>query len=178
MAEYSTLARPYAKAAFEAAVQLKQLDAWSAQLSLLAAITREPTVVTLINNPALSSEEKPQVLKDLMGSDLNDSVSSLIDVLSENNRLSLFSEISNQFEALKAEYEKNADVKVTSAYALSDAQQSQLAAKLSDKLGLTVKLSVEVDPSLLGGVVIRSGDLVIDGSVRGKLAKLAEAMNS
>jgi F-type H+-transporting ATPase subunit delta len=178
MAEYSTLARPYAKAAFEAALQLKQLDDWSTQLDTLAAITAEARVVELINNPSLPVQEKARIVKDLLGSDLADSLASLIDVLAENRRLTLLGEVSRQFDELKADHEKNAQAVVTSAFALTEAQQSALAKQLKAKLGRDVTLQVEVDASLIGGVLIRSGDLVIDGSVRGKLAKLAEAMNS
>lgn len=178
MAEYSTLARPYAKAAFEAALQLKQLDAWSSQLATLGAITADDKVVELINNPSLPVQEKAQLVKQLLGEELTDSLASLIDVLAENRRLTLLGEVSSQFDALKAEHEKSATALVKSAFAMTKAQQDALAKKLKAKLGRDVTLQVEVDPSLIGGVLIRSGDLVIDGSVRGKLAKLAEAMNS
>lgn len=178
MAELSTLARPYAKAAFNAALDSKQLDAWSTQLSTLAAISQHETVERLIANPELSAADKAKTLQQLAGDALNEGGSNLLSVLAENRRLALLAEISEQFEVLKAEQEKTADVLVTSAFSLSDSQQKTLADKLTAKFSRQVQLTVEIDESLLGGVVIRSGDTVIDGSVRGKLAKLAEAMNS
>lgn len=178
MAELSTLARPYAKAAFNAALDSKQLEAWSAQLSTLAAISQDETVDRLIANPELSAADKARAFQQLAGEALNEGGSNLVSVLAENRRLALLAEISEQYEELKAAQEKTADVLVTSAFSLSDSQQKTLTDKLTAQLSREVKLTVEVDESLLGGVVIRSGDMVIDGSVRGKLAKLAEAMNS
>jgi F-type H+-transporting ATPase subunit delta len=178
MAELSTLARPYAKAAFNAALDSSQQDHWSAQLATLAAISQHETVERLIVNPELSAADKSITLKQLIGEPLNAGGSNLVDVLAENRRLGLLAEISEQFEVLKAEQEKTADVLVTSAFSLSDSQQKMLVEKMTAKLSREVQVTVEIDESLLGGVVIRSGDMVIDGSVRGKLAKLAEAMNS
>ncbi|WP_108125871.1 F0F1 ATP synthase subunit delta [Saccharospirillum mangrovi] len=178
MAELSTLARPYAKATFNAALESQALAEWSQQLATLAVISEQADVQALVTNPALSANDKAQVLKDVAGDTLGDGTRSLIDVLAENRRLSLLSEIHTQFEAMKAEHEKSADVVVTSAYSLNDSQQQTLTDKLSTKLGRQVNLSVEIDESLIGGVVIKSGDLIIDGSVRGKLTKLADAMNS
>lgn len=178
MAELSTLARPYAKAAFNTALDNNQLDQWSTILSTLSAISEQETIRGLIANPALSAADKARALKDVVGDLLNEGTGNLLDVLAENRRLALLSEINEQFDALKAEHEKSADVLVTSAFSLSDSQQKTLTEKLTTKFGRKVSLTVNVDESLIGGVVIKSGDLVIDGSVRGKLAKLAEAMNS
>lgn len=178
MAELSTLARPYAKAAFNTALDNNQLDQWSTILSTLSAISEQEAIHGLIANPALSAADKARALKDVVGDLLNEGTGNLLDVLAENRRLALLSEISEQFEALKAEHEKSADVLVTSAFSLSDSQRKTLTEKLSTKLGRKVSLTVNVDEALIGGVVVKSGDLVIDGSVRGKLAKLAEAMNS
>lgn len=178
MAELSTLARPYAKATFNAALDSQALDAWSQQLATLAVISEQAEVQALIANPALSSSDKAKTLQDVAGDSLGEGTRNLIDVLAENRRLSLLGEIHVQFDALKAEQEKSADVVVTSAFSLNDSQQQTLTEKLTTKLGRQVNLSVEIDESLIGGVVIKSGDLIIDGSVRGKLTKLADAMNS
>lgn len=178
MAELSTLARPYAKAAFNAALDDKQLDQWSTVLATLAAISEQEAIAELIANPSLSASDKAGKLKEIAGDTLNEGGANLVDILAGNRRLALLGEISEQFEALKAEQEKSADVLVTSAFSLSDSQQKSLTEKLSTKLGRKVNLTVDVDDALIGGVVIKSGDMVIDGSVRGKLAKLAEAMNS
>lgn len=178
MAELSTLARPYAKAAFNAALDSQSLDAWSQQLATLAVISEQTQVEELITNPALSASDKAAALKDIAGDAIGEGVINLINVLAENRRLSLLGEISMQYEALKADHEKSADVLVSSAFSLNDSEQKKLTEKLTAKLGRKVSLTVEIDEALIGGVLIKSGDLVIDGSVRGKLAKLADAMNS
>jgi len=178
MAELSTLARPYAKAAFSAAVDGGDFAAWSTALQTLAIITKTDTVAELIVSPSVSALDKAKALASVAGDECNEGASNLLVVLAENDRFPLLPEISAQFELLKAEHEKSADVVVTSAFELSDAQQKTLADKLTAKLARDVTLTVSVDSALIGGVIIKAGDLVIDDSVRGKLSKLAEAMNS
>jgi F-type H+-transporting ATPase subunit delta len=178
MAELSTLARPYAKAAFSAAVDGGAIPAWSIALETLAMITETESVTELMLSPSVSALEKANIMASIAGDLCNEGTANLLVVLSENGRFALLPEISAQFELFKAEHEKSADVVVTSAFALSDAQQKTLIAKLSAKLDRAVTLTVNVDSALIGGVIIRAGDLVIDDSVRGKLSKLAEAMNS
>ncbi len=178
MAELTTLARPYAKAAFSSAVDGGNVAVWSAALETLAAITNADAVAMLIANPSVSASDKANTLASVAGDECNEGASNLLVVLAENDRIALLPEISAQFNLLKAEFEKSADVVVTSAFELSDAQQTTLSEKLSKKLDRDVNLNVEVDSALIGGVIIRAGDLVIDDSVRGKLLKLAEVMNS
>lgn len=178
MAELTTLARPYAKAAFSSAVDGGNVAIWSAALETLAAITNADAVAMLIANPSVSASDKANTLASVAGDECNEGASNLLVVLAENDRIALLPEISAQFNLLKAEFEKSADVVVTSAFELSDAQQTTLSEKLSKKLDRDVNLNVEVDSALIGGVIIRAGDLVIDDSVRGKLSKLAEVMNS
>lgn len=178
MAELSTLARPYAKAAFSAAVDGGDIADWSTALRTLAAISKAETIVEMINNPSVSALEKAKTLTSVAGSEANTGSAKLLELLAENGRFALLPEISIQFDLLKADYEKSADVLVTSAFELSDAQQKTLTKKLAAKLERDVSLTVKVDVSLIGGVIIKAGDLVIDDSVRGKLSKLADAMNS
>jgi|TARA_B110000503_G_C7161524_1_gene419890 F-type H+-transporting ATPase subunit delta len=178
MAEISTLARPYAKAAFSAAVDGGSIAAWSIALETLAMITETEAVNELLLSPSVNALDKAKTMASIAGDLCNEGTANLLVVLSENDRFALLPEISAQFELLKAEHEKSADVVVTSAFALSDAQQNTLTVKLSAKLDRAVALTVNVDSALIGGVIIRAGDLVIDDSVRGKLSKLAEAMNS
>lgn len=178
MAELSTLARPYAKAAFSAAVDGGDIAGWSTALDTLAAISKAEAIVELISSPSVSALDKAKTLTTVAGKEANEGAANLLEVLAENNRFALLPEISTQFELLKADYEKSADVKVTSAFELSDAQQKTLTEKLVTKLERDVVLTVKVDASLIGGVIIKAGDLVIDDSVRGKLSKLADAMNS
>lgn len=178
MAELSTLARPYAKAAFSAAVESGAIAGWSTALQTLDAITQTAEVAELIASPSVSALDKAKTITAVAGDQCNEGAANLLVVLAENSRFALLPEISAQFELLRSEHEKKADVIVTSAFELSDAQKKTLTEKLKVKLDRAVTLSVNVDKALIGGVIIKTGDLVIDDSVRGKLSKLAEAMNS
>lgn len=178
MAELNTLARPYAKAAFSAALDQGDTLSWSNALITLNAITQTEKVAQLIADPSVSALDKAKAITELAGDQCNEGAANLLVVLAENDRLTLFPEISAQFELLRSEHEKTANVLVTSAFELSDAQQQTLKQKLTAKLQRDISISVTVDEALIGGVIIKTGDLVIDDSVRGKLSKLAEAMNS
>ncbi len=178
MAELTTLARPYAKAAFEYAQAHQQLANWSAMLGLAAAVSQDDTMQRVLKAPRLTSTEKATTFVEVCGDKFDAQVRNFLSIVSENNRMELLPEIADMFELYKAEQEKSVDVDVTSAFALNDEQQDKLAKVLSARLGREVRLHAAEDASLIGGVVIRAGDLVIDGSVRGKLAKLAEALKS
>lgn len=178
MAELSTLARPYAKAAFNVASEQNGLANWSAMLSILATVTLEQNVATVLSNPQTTSVGKAKFLSELCAEQLDDAGKQFVNTLAENHRLPLLAEIFQQFQVLKAELEKSIDVTVTSAYELSEAQQNTLSEKLAAKLGCEVSITTTVDNSIIGGVIVRAKDFVIDGSVSGKLAKMAEAMNS
>ena len=178
MAELTTLARPYAKAAFEYAQAHQQLANWSAMLGLAAAVSQDDTMQRVLKAPRLTSTEKATTFVEVCGDKFDAQVRNFLCIVSENNRMELLPEIADMFELYKAEQEKSVDVDVTSAFALNDEQQDKLAKVLSARLGREVRLHAAEDASLIGGVVIRAGDLVIDGSVRGKLAKLAEALKS
>ena len=177
MAQLTTLARPYARAAFETAISDGSLHAWSSMLSLLAALTRDARVAGFLSDPARNTAEQGQALIELAGSDLDAKGQNFVQVLAANKRLQLLPEISQLFEELKADYEKTVDVEVISAYAVDQGAESKLVAALKNRLQRDVKLNVTVDRALIGGMIVRAGDLVIDGSVRGKLSKLAESFN-
>ena len=178
MAELKTVARPYAKAAFEVAREQGQVAEWANMLSILATATVEPKLAVALQNPAFSAQEKAAALAEVCNEVITEQGKAYLLSLAENKRLSLLPAISELFEQFKLNYEKAVDVVVTSAFALTVEQEQTLAASLSTKLDRSVNLTSETDASLIGGVVIRTGDLIIDGSVRGKLAKLAEAINS
>ena len=178
MAELTTLARPYAKAAFEHAQAHQQLASWSAMLGLAAAVSQDDTMQRVLKAPRLTSADKAATFIEVCGDKFDAQVRNFLSIVSENNRMELLPEIADMFELYKAEREQSVDVDVTSAFALNDEQQDKLAKVLSARLGREVRLHAAEDASLIGGVVIRAGDLVIDGSVRGKLAKLAEALKS
>ena len=178
MAELNTVARPYTKAAFEFALEKGNLDQWSSMLSTAALVAADSDVAQVLTNPALTFEQKAELFIAVCESQLDDAGKNFLVLLAEKQRLALLPEIATQFEKLKAAQEKSVDVTFTTAYALADEQEQKLAQALSTKLGREVKVTSEVDKSILGGVIVRSDDLVIDGSVRARLAKLAEAMNS
>ena len=177
MAELSTLARPYAKAAFEYARDNSALDIWSQQLSVLAAVTRDDTMATVLASPSMTATQQAQALKDVCGDVLGPEVRNFVVILAGNKRLALLTEIYSLFSQLKANQEMSVDVEVVSAFEMADTTRDTLAEVLGKKLEREVKVSTSTDRDLLGGVLIRAGDLVIDGSVRGRLNKLAEAMN-
>ncbi|HEY5645804.1 MAG TPA: F0F1 ATP synthase subunit delta [Pseudomonadales bacterium] len=176
MAELATLARPYANAVFEVAKKGGELGSWSRMLALLAAAVNNDTVQVLLADPETEEEQKAYRLSAICGDELNDRGRRFVQVLAANKRLALLPEVFELFEALRAEEQSTLDVKVTSAYALSDGEAEKLKAALTRRFQREVNLSSEVDASLIGGAVIRAGDTIIDGSVRGKLSKLAESI--
>jgi F-type H+-transporting ATPase subunit delta len=178
MAELSTLARPYAKAAFEYAREKNALAEWSEQLVAAATVSAAEGMDKVLDNPSLTDEQQAQTLNEVCGEATGQEVKNFVSILSSNKRLSLLPVIQAQFELLKSNLEKSVDVEVVSAFDLNDSTADKLADVLGKKLEREVKVSTSTDKDLLGGVLIRAGDLVIDGSVRGRLNKLAEAMNS
>ncbi|MCW8886320.1 MAG: F0F1 ATP synthase subunit delta [Motiliproteus sp.] len=175
MAELSTIARPYTKAAFETALEQKALDKWSEMLALAAQATQDEQVSNLLSNPALRTDQKAGLILDICA-DASEQVQNFIGVLAENNRLLVLPEISSLFDRLKAEQQKSVDIDVTSAFKMTKEQQTKLAQALGKKLDREVNISSSIDKGLIGGLLIKTEDLVIDGSIRGKLAKLSEAL--
>jgi F-type H+-transporting ATPase subunit delta len=177
MAQLTTLARPYAKAAFSAAESTGSLDLWSKGLGLIAALVQDSKVANYLAVPSRSGEKQAATLFELCGADLDAKVHNFVRLLASNKRLVLLPEIFALFEQLKAEREKSIDVDVVSAFALDANATQQLGNVLKQRLQRDVKLTTSVDNTLIGGVVVRAGDLVIDSSVRGRLKKLAESMS-
>jgi F-type H+-transporting ATPase subunit delta len=177
MAELNTVARPYTKAVFEFARDAGTIQNWSESLNDAAQVASDDVMKSILGNPALTSDAKADAFISVLDN-LDDSGQNFIRLLAENKRLALIPEIAVQFEQLKANQESNVEIDVTTAYELDEQQQQKLTQALSAKLGRDVALSSTIDKSILGGVVIRTQDLVIDGSVRAKIAKLAEVLNS
>lgn len=178
MAELSTVARPYTKAVFEVAVEQQALDKWSEMLALAAEVVQDEQVSRLLQNPGLDAAAKADLVLDIGADKLDDQVGNFIRILAENRRLPAIPEISALFDVMKAQMQKSIEVSVSSAFSIDQKQQTKLAQALGKKLSCEVNLSTELDKTLIGGVVIRAGDLVIDGSIRGKLAKLSETLRS
>ena len=145
-------------------------------LQLLAAAVNEPVVQTVLDDPLLTTEDETRLLVDLMGEDLTESGRNFIGVLAEYDRLALIPTISEQFELLKANHEKTLEVDVTSAFEISGDEQEKLASALRVRLQRDINIETEVDQSLIGGVVIKAEDTVIDDSVRGRLDRLSQAL--
>lgn len=177
MAELSTLARPYAKAAFEFAVSAGDLAGWSSQLALAAAVSQTEKMVKVLASPALTSEHQAEIFIGVCGDELGAKAQNFIKVLAENKRLGLLPQISALFDEFKSNREKTVEVDVSSMFELDAEIQQKLASKLSTTLDREVNIKTSIDKDLIGGVIIRAADVVIDGSIRGRLAKLAEAMH-
>jgi F-type H+-transporting ATPase subunit delta len=175
-ADAITIARPYAEAVFARAEESGKLDQWSEMLDFLAMVVVDPAVAPVVSNPLIDDEALTDLLLDIGGERLNEEGSNLVRLLVENSRLAVLPEIGSLFERLKAEKQRTLNVQVTTAFALKPEQEKTIATALKAKLGRDVTISSEKDPDLIGGVHIRAGDLVIDGSVRGKLQQLANEL--
>ena len=151
---------------------------WSDSLSTAGSVAQQSSVVKLLSSPSVTAQQQATALIDICGDALDAKGQNFLTVLSENRRLQLLPEISHQFDIMKANREKAVDVEVIAAHELDAEQQQKLSDALSAKLERKVNMQVSLDKSLLGGAVIRAGDTVIDGSIRGRLAKLAESLHS
>ena len=176
MAEKTTIARPYAKAAFESARAHKNFDRWSDTLAVAASVVRDERVAKLLTNPRVKPADLINLIAEAAGGAIDQHIRNFLVTLAENRRLGLLPEIAAMFELLRAETENVADVQVVSAAPLNDAQRERLAAALKNRLRRDVRLHCEVDASLIGGAIVRSGDFVIDGSLKARLERLAGAM--
>jgi F-type H+-transporting ATPase subunit delta len=178
MAEKVTLARPYARAAFEYAREIGSFARWSEVLSTASTVTTDPRVAKLLTHPRVSPADLVGLIAEIAGNALDAQGSNFLKTLAENRRLGLLPEIAAMYEQLRAEVENIADVQVTSAVPLDEAQRQRLTTALKKRLNRDVRLHCDVDASLVGGAVVRSGDLVIDGSLKGRLERLASAITN
>jgi len=176
MSEFTTAARPYAKAAFEVAQAESKQAEWSDALQFIDAVVCNDDFVAVIDNPAMGAEAKGDILVDICADKLSETQKNFIKVMAENSRLMLMPEIVVLYEAHRAAAENTVEATATAAYALSDAQVQSMTDALKKKLGCDVTLTTEVDSSLIGGVIIRAGDLVIDGSTQAKIGSLTQAV--
>jgi len=173
MADRITIARPYARAAFAEARAKQRLAPWSAALEVAAEVVRDPRVEALMGNPHVTPEELADLVISIAGTQLGEEGANFVRTLASNRRLAYLPEISTLFDTLKDDAEGVADVTVTSAAALDEAQQRKIAGALEQRLKRKVRLHCAVDPQLIGGAVLTAGDLVIDGSLSSKLARIA-----
>lgn len=173
MAEKRTIARPYAKALFELALEQNRLGPWSKALALLATVASDERVKKLLVSPHVTPAQLADFLIDIAAEHLDEHGRNFVRTLAANRRLGFLPEIAAIFEKLKAESENTADVTVISAAPLDAEQQRTYAAAMQKRLKREVRLHCEVDPTLLGGAILRADDLVIDGSLRGRLERLS-----
>lgn len=172
----TNIARPYAIAAFEYAVAKQAIAAWEKMLQAGALLASNATMKQLLDNPQLSSQQITALFCDILASQLNAEQTNFIKLLGEHQRFDVLPEIATLFEAYRAEREKQVTVQLTSATVLDALYLKKISEKLTKRLQREVMLQCEVDPNLIAGVMIRAGDTVIDGSVRGKLTRLLESL--
>ncbi|SET68267.1 F0F1 ATP synthase subunit delta [Thalassotalea agarivorans] len=177
MSELTTIARPYAKAAFDFAVEANAVDAWLEMLVFAAEVANNDTMANYLSGGA-SVEQAQDLFLKVCGEQLNEKGQNLIKVMAENERLLVLPQVAQLYIELKAEYEKEITVDVTSAVEITAEQQTSLSAALEKRLARKVKLNCVVDDAVVSGLIIKAGDMVIDGSVRGKLDRLATTMQS
>jgi F-type H+-transporting ATPase subunit delta len=171
---FTSIARPYALAAFEYALAKNALPAWEELLQTAATVAKDPLLIRLMATPEVSKKQLADLFCDVLVSNLDTERKNFITLLSEHKRFAVLPEIADQFRQYRAAHEKKIKVEVTSAVTLNEEQKQKLAEMLAKRFQLQVTLECTVDPELLGGAIIRAGDRVIDGSVRGKLNRMIE----
>ncbi|MCS3432530.1 F0F1 ATP synthase subunit delta [Klebsiella sp. BIGb0407] len=177
MSEFVTVARPYAKAAFDFAVEHNSVEAWQHMLAFAAEVAENEHMTELLSG-ALAPETLSKSFISICGEQLDANGQNLIRVMAENGRLKVLPDVLKQFVQLREALEATVEVEVTSASTLSDTQLSKISAAMEKRLSRKVKLNCKIDKSVMAGVVIRAGDMVIDGSVRGRLDRLADVLQS
>jgi F-type H+-transporting ATPase subunit delta len=178
MAERTTTARPYAKAIFALARKSNTLAATSASLIRAAEVVADPRVHALLGSPHVTAAELAEFVTGVTGAGLDEHGRNFVALLAQNRRLGFLPEIAALFAQMKTEVENAVDVEVTSATALTPDQEGRYAAALQKKLGRSVRLRTKIDQGLMGGAVLKAGDLVIDGSIKGRLDRLATELTA
>ncbi len=177
MSELTTIARPYAKAAFDFAVEANAVEGWLEQLIFAAQVSKDDTVQTYLSG-GVSVEQATILFLNVCGEQVESKCQNFLKLMAENHRLLALPQVLEQFSELKAEHEKTVNVDVTSAVKLKAAETKTLGAALEKRLARKVKLNCKVDKSIISGLLIQAGDMVIDGSVKGKLNRLTQTLQS
>ncbi len=176
MADAITVARPYAQAAFMFASSHHTLKDWSEMLGLLAGIADDADMHELIESPHVSAPQLADLFIRVGGERLNEKCANFLRVLAGNGRLSLLPEIAALFEIQRRDAEGTIQAEMVTAFAATEVQQASVVESLRKRLGREIELTCSIEPGLIGGAIIRAGDLVIDGSVRGKLERLGSIL--
>ena len=178
MSELTTAARPYARAAFDIAKANGEQQKWTDMLGFMAAVAHDPTMTALLDSPRLSQNQAAEMFISVCEEKIDQRGKNFIKLLAENDRLKLLPEITALYEHYRAEAEGTIEAEVISASEVSESQLAKITASLKNRLGKEVRLTSKIDSSLIGGAIIRAGDLVIDGSVSGRLEKLSTALTN
>ena len=178
MIELATLARPYSEAVFKRAAETRTTQEWSDTLAFLSGVMDDEQISLAAQNPRVEREEFVRVLLSICEGQINDESWNFVKLLIQNNRLNLIKQIGTLYEELRAENEGYIEVDISTAFPLSKADRQHLSDSLEKSLHKNVRLHVEVDDSLIGGVLIRAGDKVIDGTIRGRLDQLSKRLSS
>lgn len=172
MQENITIARPYARAVFEQAQADGELREWSDMLAVLGLIAADPQMRELIRNPRVSHAQLTGIVLEICGTRLNEKGKNFVHILVEARRLGVAGEIMRLYQGLRAEAEGVAAVEIITAYPLEDAQRETISQKMAARLSKKIEITTRVDQHLIGGAIIRTGDSVIDASLRGRLQQL------
>jgi len=178
MSSTTTLARPYAKAAFELSVAEDATGHWNDMLDLASMAVTEKSLAGLLESPHTSSNQIVKILSDTAGDMFNARFRDFLSVLAENKRLSLLPEIAILYRELREEADGLLRVRVVSAFALDEDQSTRMKDALAKRFDREILLETEVDRSVIGGAVVYAGGQVIDGSLRDRLAKLSNSLSN
>lgn len=177
MAEFATIARPYAKALFGLAQEKNQIESWLGGLKQLAAVMQDQRVLSLVEQPETAASEKSKLLADLVGLQ-NESLTNFVSILAEQKRLQVLPEVYAQYQDLALALNNTKSAVIYSAYELTDAQLAELTATLKARFNSDLEVVAKVDPELIGGVKVEVGDQVLDLSVQAKLNALYTTMTN
>ncbi|MFC0308650.1 F0F1 ATP synthase subunit delta [Gallibacterium trehalosifermentans] len=175
MSEFTTIARPYAKAAFDFAIEHNQLAQWQTMIDFAAAVVTDDKMQNLLVSD-LSATKIANVIIKICGDQLDQYGENFIRIMAENKRLNVLPAVLTQFKEYVDDYQSTTEVNVTSAFPLSDKQQQDIIAAMEKRLARKVKLNCNVDSTLIAGAIIRTDEFVIDGSSRGQIARLANEL--
>jgi F-type H+-transporting ATPase subunit delta len=178
MSAQSNVARPYAQALFELAQEQDNLSGWQDQLQLLAAVSSDPSLARLTNDPHVSAGQLADLIIEVCGDSLHSEGRNLVKLIVKNDRVSDMADIAEAYTARKADAEKVVAAEMITAAEMDQDQQKKFSDALQKTLGRTVELDFSVDEELIGGAVIRAGDWVVDGSVKAQLEQLVGAIGS
>jgi len=178
MTEKATIARPYARAAFEFASEHDCLQQWSKLFGASSEVVSDPRVARLLGSPHVTDDELVSLVADAAGTTADEHAHNYLRALTHNRRLGLLPEIARQYEALRAETENVVDVELVAAMPIEPAQLERLVRALKQRLRRDIRIKTRIDASLIGGAFVRAGDLVIDGSLKGRLRRLATTMTA